>query len=413
MLNITASSRVRWLGVAFALGAASTGASELSPPSSLVALGRALFFDTGLSEPPGQSCASCHLPSAGWSGPDSAINAAGAVQPGAVPGRFGNRRAPTLAYASFSPPLYLDEEGGGFVGGNFWDGRATGWLLGDPLAEQAQAPLLDPLEHNLADAAEAVERVCAGPRGRALRDWFGESVCAEPVAGFNAIARALAAYQSSPEVNAFSSKYDHYLRDPERYPLSAEEARGLELFARADKGNCAACHPHTPGADGSPPLFTDFTYDNLGVGRNPDNPWYAMADYNPDGRAWRDPGLGGLLARVPRFAALAGAQLGKHKVPTLRNVDRRPAPGFVRAYMHNGAHKGLETVVHFYNTRDLKPVCEDLAAPRPGNNCWPRPEVARNVNDDELGDLGLDAEEEAAIVAFLRTLSDGWDAPQD
>ncbi|KXX65745.1 cytochrome-c peroxidase [Marichromatium gracile] len=413
MLNIAASSGTRWLGVVLALGAASLGASEPLPPSSLEALGRALFFDTGLSEPPGQSCASCHLPSAGWSGPDSAINAAGAVQPGAVPGRFGNRRAPTLAYASFSPPLHLDEEGGGFVGGNFWDGRATGWLLGDPLAEQAQAPLLDPLEHNLADAAEAVERVCAGPQGRALRDWFGESVCAEPVAGFNAIARALAAYQSSSEVNAFSSKYDHYLRDPERYPLSAEEARGLALFARADKGNCAACHPHTPGADGSPPLFTDFTYDNLGVGRNPDNPWYAMAGYNPEGHAWRDPGLGGLLARVPRFADLAGAQLGKHKVPTLRNVDRRPAPGFVRAYMHNGAHKGLETVVHFYNTRDLKPVCEDLAAPRPGDNCWPRPEVARNVNDDELGDLGLDAEEEAAIVAFLRTLSDGWDAPQD
>jgi cytochrome c peroxidase len=69
----------------------------------------------------------------------------------------------------------------------------------------------------------------------------------------------------------------------------------------------------------------------------------------------------------------------------------------------------LKGIVHFYNTRDVKPAC-------PGNyteaqalaaNCWPAPEVAQNVNKAELGNLGLSSAEEDAIVAFLTTLSDG------
>ena len=96
------------------------------------------------------------------------------------------------------------------------------------------------------------------------------------------------------------------------------------------------------------------------------------------------------------------------KVPTLRNVDLRPYPGFVKAYGHNGYFKSLEEIVHFYNTRDVLAKCEDLPDPQPGVNCWPEPEVAENVNTGELGDLGLTPDEEAAIVAFLRTLSDGY-----
>ncbi len=104
------------------------------------------------------------------------------------------------------------------------------------------------------------------------------------------------------------------------------------------------------------------------------------------------------------------AEMGKQKVPTLRNVDLRPEPGFVKAFAHNGYFKSLEGIVHFYNTRDVKDTCpgdyteaEALAA-----NCWPAPEVAENVNTDELGDLGLTPEEEAAIVSFLMALSDGY-----
>ncbi|MEA3277462.1 MAG: cytochrome c peroxidase [Pseudomonadota bacterium] len=377
----------------------------------LAELGRQIFFDATLSEPPGQSCASCHSPAAGWTGPDSAINAAGAAYGGAVHGRFGNRKPPSAAYATLSPPLHLDPEEDHFVGGNFWDGRATGWLLGSPTAEQAQGPFLNPVEQNLPSAEKVLSKVCAGAYGDRFRAHFGAAACENTVNGYNAIAQAVAAFEASPEVNAFSSKYDHYLADAKHYPLTAQEQLGLELFEREDKGNCAACHPSRPGPKGEPPLFTDFTYDNLGVPRNPANPWYGMDQFNPRGEGWVDEGLGGFLKTVPRFADRAAANLGKQKVPTVRNLDLRPADGFVKAYMHNGALKTLEEVVQFYNTRDAKPACETLEDPQTGVNCWPRPEVAENLNRDELGNLGLSAEEEAAIVAFMKTLSDGWTPP--
>jgi len=379
----------------------------------LATLGKVIFFDTELSDPPGQACASCHGPAAGWTGPHSDINAGGAVYEGAVKGRFGNRKPPSAAYATLSPPLHLDPAEDHFVGGNFWDGRATGWLLGNPAADQAQGPFLNPVEHNLAKAGDVVRKVCRSGYGDNFRAVFGTQVCEDQVQAFNAIAQAVAAYEDSPELNAFSSKYDHYLKDPERYPLTEQERLGLELFEREDKGNCAACHPSRPGPDGKPPLFTDFTYDNLGVPANPENPWYRMDKaFNPDGQAWVDEGLGGFLRTVPRYAERADENVGKHKVPTVRNVDLRPNSTFVKAYMHNGALTSLEAVVSFYNTRDTKPRCGEITEPRPAENCWPAPEVSANVNTEELGDLGLSADEEAAIVAFMKALSDGW-IPED
>ena len=80
----------------------------------------------------------------------------------------------------------------------------------------------------------------------------------------------------------------------------------------------------------------------------------------------------------------------------------------MKAYGHNGYFKSLEEIVHFYNTRDVLPHCEDITAPDEGVNCWPAPEYADTINADELGNLGLSAKDEAAIVAFLRTLSDGY-----
>src|ERR1035437_8444397 len=109
-------------------------------------LGKELFFDTTLSPLPGQACAACHGPEVGYTGPDANINAGGTVYEGAMPGRFGNRKPPSAAYAGDSPILHFD--GTKWVGGMFWDGRATGWILGDPLAEQAQGPFLNPLEQN-------------------------------------------------------------------------------------------------------------------------------------------------------------------------------------------------------------------------------------------------------------------------
>jgi cytochrome c peroxidase len=209
------------------------------------------------------------------------------------------------------------------------------------------------------------------------------------------IGLTIAAYESSIEVNAFTSKYD-YTKDGAA-KLSKEEQRGFALFR--GKGLCHRCHT----SNGNDPLFTDFSFDNLGIPQNPENP----AGVAP---AFVDPGLGGFLMSIGYPEEVYLAEWGKHKVPTLRNVDLRPNESFVKAYGHNGYFKTLEGIVHFYNTRDVKLPCpgsytelEALAA-----NCWPAPEVAENVNQDELGDLGLTSEEEAAIVAFLKTLSDGF-----
>ena len=119
-------------------------------------------------------------------------------------------------------------------------------------------------------------------------------------------------------------------------------------------------------------------------------------EFNPEGMNWIDPGLGGFLASVPDYATYATENLGKHKVPTLRNVDKRPYPGLVKAYGHNGYFKSLKEIVHFYNTRDVVTAN------------WPPPEVPMNVNTSELGNLGLSDAEEDAIVAFMHTLSDGY-----
>lgn len=372
-------------------------------------LGRLLYFDASLSEPAGQSCATCHDPTVGWTGPKAEINQGGAVYPGAVHSRFGNRKPPSAAYATPSPVFHYDAEEKLFIGGNFWDGRATGWLLGEPAAEQAQGPFLNPVEQNLPDAAAVVGKVCTSTYGDLFRRVYGTGICANVIDAYNAIGQAIFAYENSAEVNAFSSKYDHYLRDPEKYPLSDREKLGLKLFNDEDKGRCAECHPSAPGEDGSLPLFTDFSYDNLGLPKNPRNPTYGMPkEFNPDGVAWIDPGLGGFLAGVPRLAQFAAANLGKHKVPTLRNVEKRPRPDFVKAFGHNGVFKSLNEIVHFYNTRDVLPACEATVDAKPGINCWDRPEVVANLNTEELGKLGLTEAEEEAIVAFLKTLDDGW-----
>jgi cytochrome c peroxidase len=365
-------------------------------------LGRQLFFDTRLSANGNQSCATCHDPAVGWSGPDSAVNAQGAVYEGSVAGRFGNRRPPSAAYATPAPKLRYDARERLFVGGNFWDGRATGEKLGNPAADQALGPFLNHVEQALPDAAAVVQRVCGGPYAEAFRAVWGTNACDDVERAFGYVGLAIAAYEGSREVNCFDSKYDAYLAGKAK--LSAQAQRGLRLFE--GKGKCAQCHVSTPGPKGQPPLFTDLTYDNIGVPRNADNPFYYDRAANPQGAAWTDFGLGGFLKGVPGYRRHAAANLGKHKVPTLRNVAQRPSTDFVRAYGHNGYFKSLKQVVRFYNTRDVLPACGDGDA-REGIDCWPLPEVAANLNTDEMGRLGLTDAEEDAIVAFLETLTDG------
>ena len=407
------------IAVVVAVTVLATAQSSLTPNEEL---GKSIFFDESLSINQNQSCAACHAPEVGWTGPESDINAHGSVYEGSIPGRFGDRKPPSSAYATLSPIFHMDKKGL-FVGGNFWDGRATGEKLGNPAADQAQGPFLNSVEQALPDSACVVYRVCMASYPVSFEAVWGagacdiawpagvEAVCATEGAtvalsdedraksdmAYDNIALSIGAYEDSGEVNAFTSKYDYTFNGMAK--LSKEEQKGFALFQ--GKGKCKLCHT----SNGQEALFTDFTFDNLGVPQNPENP----AGTAP---TFVDPGLGGFLMTAGYSEDVYLAEWGKHKVPTLRNVDLRPDEDFVKAYAHNGYFKTLEGIVNFYNTRDVKPVCpgayteaEALAADPP---CWPAPEVAENVNVDELGNLGLTAEEEAGIVAFLKTLSDGY-----
>jgi cytochrome c peroxidase len=372
---------VALFSVALVLGAYSgalAGGKGLTPEERL---GRFLFFDKTLSTPAGQSCAVCHGQAVGYTGPEVLINLTGSVYEGAVPGRYGNRKPPAIAYAGDSPDLHYDAGSASWVGGMFWDGRATGHTLGDPLAEQAQGPYLNPLEQNNPSPQAVIDKVLASPY-RAL--FIQLCPVTDTASRYECIGRAVAAYERSPEVSSFSSKYDLWLKG--KAVLTGAERRGLALFE--GKAKCAGCHV--------PPLFTDYTYDNLGVPGNPLNPFYYEPRWNPAGKAWVDPGLGGFLESAGFPAAVYRPEWGKHKVPTVRNVDKRPYWWFVKAYGHNGYFKSLSEIVRFYNTRDV-----------PGAG-WPAPEVAVNVNTEEIGNLGLTNREENDLVAFLKALSDGF-----
>jgi cytochrome c peroxidase len=428
-------------------------------------LGKLELFDTTLSVNQNLACTSCHMPYTGFSGPISSLNLATGPYAGSVHYRMAKRKPQAYTYSPFFPPLNFNSTQQDFYGGNFWDGRATGYKIQNPDAEQAQHPPLDPQEHGFPDPACMVfrlsqaeyrplfetiwgieafqinfpgntEKICSTPGGAAVLGGDLTPVKLSPkdrgraLATFDQYALAVTAYEKSDNVSPFSSKFDAFLAGTTE--LSAKEMAGWELFR--GKGKCNTCHldgtenSETPitaaNAASVAPLFTDFTYNNIGIPRNPDNPIYFenvpdMFGFtpNPAGEGFTDLGFGLFLRNEqggvnPNSAwdSLAPGFDGKMQTSTARNVDMRPCPTFVKAYMHNGYLKSLKEVVHFYNTRDVfgpNPSCP------PGTEkktCWPPPEVTANLNMT-IGKLGLTDAEENQIVAFLRTLTDGVTRP--
>lgn len=348
-------------------------------------LGQQLFFDTSLSEPAGQACASCHDPGHAFTDADKRL----ATSKGANPDLHGNRNAPTAMYAAYSPRFGFDKNAGMYIGGQFLDGRAS------TLSEQAKGPFLNPLEMANPDAEQVVVKVRQAEYASLFDDVYGTGSLDDAKLAYDRIADAIAEFERSPVLNRFTSKYDFYLLG--KASLSAQERRGLNVFEGGNKGNCAACHPSRP-SNGMPPLFTDYSYDNLGIPRNPDNPFYGLDDeFNAEGMTFVDRGLG---ERVK-----SAVDIGKIKVPTLRNI------AITGPYMHNGYFQTLRGVVNFYSSRDTRNVCgkpltnETQALKQ---RCWPEPEVGNNVNHAELGALNLSASEINDLVAFLKTLTDGY-----
>jgi len=417
-------------------------------------LGKLLLFDKRLSVNQNEACSFCHTPETGFTGPIQSLNETTVSYPGSVRTRFSNRKPQSYMYAPFSPVLHYNDLQGDFVGGNFWDMRASGYRLQNPSAEQAQGPPTNPVEMGLPDSAcvayrlsnatyrklfetvwgadsfiiqwpPNVERVCATPGPPPANDQFpvhlspADRARADHV--YDGFGLAISAYEFSPEVSPFTSKYDSVQAEKDQF--TPQEKLGYELFR--GKARCNECH--RDGGPGEEPLFTDFTASNLGVPRNPGLQFYYegrpdQRSYSPNlaGAAYVDTGVGSFLRTLQsdsgqlnpdsEWIKLAPKFDAKFQVPTLRNADMRPTPSFVKAYMHNGYFKSLKEVVHFYNTRDVLPKCK---AGDSGEKvtCWPAPEDSTNLNKRQLGDLKLTHQEEDALVAFLKTLSDGYNVP--
>ena len=358
-------------------------------------LGRKIYFDASFSNPSGmQSCASCHLPHQGFvgigdmpSGPNTRGFAMGMGE-GAVSGAFGGRKPPSAAYATFAPAFFYDAGQQEFTGGLFWDGRATGAVTGEPAGDQAIGPFLNPVEHNMASPAAVLGIIANDTKYRELwkKAWgvdISIATDADVDLNYKRLGLSIAAYEASPEVNQFTSKFDAVQRGEAQFTALEEE--GMLQFQRAECDNCHSME----SVGGIPALFTDFTYANIGLPRNTE-----FLNFTGRDPLAVDGGLGARLAASDNaeWQAVAVDEMGSFKTPTLRNVAKGENN---KRFMHNGVLKTLKEVVHFYNTRDTDPI-------------WGEPQFPATMNTRRVGDLRLTDREEDAIVAFMRTLSDGW-----
>lgn len=358
--------------------------------STMAALGEKIFHDASLSASGEQSCATCHDAAHALSAADDLPVPLG----GATRQSQGRRNAPSLRYVAQTPAFFFDAEGTP-TGGFDRDGRVS------TLAEQARRPFLTDFEMANANAAAVADKLSRADYAADFRAQFGERIFDDPDAAFERALLAIAQYEQEDlaEFAPFSSKYDAF--QDGRATLSDAEMRGLALFNNPLKGNCAACHPSSRGPNGERPLFTDFTYDNIGVPRNP-----AIAA-NEDPRYF-DLGLCG-----PERTDLADrADLcGAFKVPTLRNV------ALTAPYFHNGRFATLREALGFYVRRDTHPQewypTDSAGVVRKFDDL---PSIYQvNVNHTEvpynrvLGDLpALDDSEITDVISFLQTLNDGY-----
>jgi cytochrome c peroxidase len=355
-----------------------TGCSS-DPTLTKAQLGSLIFADTNLSSPPGQSCADCHTARVAFRDPETSHS----TSMGAVNGRFGVRNSPTAMYARFVPPLHVGDDHR-WVGGLFWDGRAN------TLEQQAVLPLLNPLEMNNPDKAAVVATVRRAGYARAFRDVFGARSLDDDGSAFEHVTDALAAFERTATFSPFSSKYDRYLAGKAK--LTDAELRGLAIFE--GPGHCSGCHPSRPSVDGTPPLFTDFSYANLGIPRYPNNRFYVQPrSLNADGDRHVDHGL--------METVKDPAQDGKFRVPTLRNIAQ------TSPYSHNGYFENLPYMLDFLNTRDIgsRDVGTCSRASPSARCAWPGPEVAATV-EQSIGHLDLSNQDLDDLLAFLETLND-------
>ncbi len=365
-------------------------ASAPAALSAAAALGERIFHDESLSASGRLACATCHAPEHAFAAPPGG----GPVPLGGPQlGVAGFRNAPSLKYLAANPPFFFDAEGTP-TGGFDRDGRAGS------LAAQARRPFLSAHEMANATPAAVVAKVAAAAYAAEFRAAFGDDILTKPDEAFERMLLALQRYELE-DVEAFapySSKYDRFLAGSALF--SAQELRGLALFNDPTRGNCAGCHPSARGPDGAPPLFTDFTYDNLGVPRNPAIPANAAPGYFDLGIC--GPDRTDVVTARPDLC-------GAFKVPTLRNI------ALTAPYFHNGRFATLREALQFYVRRDTNPAeFYPLDAGGQPVKFDDLPVAYRaNVNTTEVpydrhaGDVpALSDSDIEDVIAFLNTLTD-------
>ena len=395
------------------------------PLSAMAQLGRSIFHDASLSSSARLSCSSCHSPQHHYGPPnDDAVMSGG---PGLT--RQGARAVPSIAYLEREPSFSIgpeQDEDDRVVdlaqmaalaqkaarakksathtarsalntvpqGGLFWDGRA------DTLQQQALGPMLDPDEMDGGSVEAVAVRLRKAPYAAAFTALFGPAILDDPRLLVSEATFAVARFQiEDSSFHPYTSKFDYWLEGRAR--LSESELRGLSRFRDPDKGNCGACHVSEPTRDGLPPLFTDHQYEALGAPRNA-----ALAGN-------RDPAYYDLGICGPIRKQLSGETqyCGMFATPTLRNVATR------RVFFHNGVFTSLRQVLDFYNFRDTRPgkiyprgadgtvqKFNDLPGRYRANV-----DIADPPFDRHRGEAPpMTAQDEADIIAFLGTLTDGY-----
>lgn len=396
----------------------------IAPLSAMAQLGREIFYDASLSSSGTLSCASCHSPDHAYGPPNDGPVMLG----GANLSRQGARAVPSLTYLDRHPNFSIGPDKGDddniidlaqmaalgqqaarttkTAGGNgasanivpqgglFWDGRA------DTLQDQALFPLLDPNEMDGGSAGIVADKLRRAPYANRFVELFGAGVLRNQRLLIAEAMFAVARYQmEEPSFHPYTSKYDYWLEGKAR--LSETELRGLQAFNDPDRANCAGCHTSAPTRDGLPPLFTDHQYEALGAPRN------AALVGN------RDPDHFDLGVCGPYRTDIAEQTqyCGMFLTPTLRNTATR------HAFFHNGVFHSLEQVMDFYNFRDTSPEkvfpratdgtvqkYDDLPQKYHANVDVTDPPFDRHPGDKPA----MSEQDEADIIAFLKTLTDGY-----
>ena len=370
---------------------------QLLASADVVALGQQVFTDPNLSEPRGTACASCHRANMGFAGNNGSTLG---VARGSTAAALGLRNAMSNSYSGQVPAFHFQIENGKAeaVGGLFWDGRV------DTLTLQAAGPLLNPLEMNNPHAAAVVAKIAAAPYAGEFRRLFGAGVFDDADTALSRIGNALEGFQRA-SLQPFASKYDAVVRGAAA--LSASEARGMALFRDPARANCAGCHLMNPDS-GKPEdsLFTDFSFYATGVPRNRAIPRNADPTFFDLGLCGPERTSLVLPAEVLAAGATPDNFCGMFRMSSLRNVAERPA------FMHNGFFKDLREVVRFYATRHRNPI--DFY----GGDGTPNDLPARYLGNIEKTKAPFNLPASAPpvltpseiddVVAFLRTLSDGY-----